>query len=115
MDGPGGVGGRSVGGGAGGAAAAGAVLNTGRGGGGIGEEVRDRGRGEGVREEGSGEQVRDGGVGVEGREMEGGGDRLLRSPHCSLLSLLLLAGGACVRTNHKSCRFCFKHSRGTKV
>lgn len=98
MDAPGGVSGRRAGGGAG-EIGVGDELNTGRGGGGIGEEVRDRESGEGVREKGSGEQVRDGGVGVEGREMEGGGERLLRSPHCSRLSLVLLAGRACVRTN----------------
>lgn len=55
--------------------------------------MRDNGRGEQVLERGSGEQVRDGGVGVEGREMEGGGERLLRRPHCSLFSLLLMVGG----------------------
>lgn len=70
-------------GGGGGGPEVGAVLSTGRGGG-TGEEVRDRGRGE---------QVRDGGDGVEGREVEGGGERLLRSPHCSLFSLLLLFEG----------------------
>lgn len=66
------------------------MLSTGSGGG-RGEEVRDKGRGEQVLERGRGEQVRDGGVGVEGREMDGGGERLLRSPHCSLFSLLLNA------------------------
>lgn len=100
LDGPGGGGGRSgVGGsgsgGAGGGPGAGAVLRSGSGGG-RGEEVRDRGRGEQVWDRGRGEQVLDGGVGVEGREMDGGGDRLLRSPHCSLFSLLLIAGGTCV-------------------
>lgn len=85
-----GAGGR---GGGGGGPGAGAVVSTGRGGG-RGEEVRDRERGEQVRERGRGEQVRDGGVGVEGLEMEGGGERLLRSPHCSLFSLLLMAGGS---------------------
>lgn len=100
LDGPGGGGGRSGvagsgGGGGGGGPGAGAVLRRGSGGG-RGEEVRDKGRGEQVRERGSGEQVRDGGVGVEGREMEGGGERLLRSPHCSLFSLLLMAEGTCV-------------------
>lgn len=84
-----GVGGR---GGGGGGPGAGAEPSTGSGGG-RGEEVRDKVRGEQVRERGSGEQVRDGGVGVEGREMEGGGERLLRRPHCSLFSLLLMAGG----------------------
>lgn len=101
LDGPGGGGGRSgVGGsgGGGGGPGAGAVQSTGSGGG-RGEEVRDKGRGEQVRERGSGEQVRDGGVGVEGREMEGGGDRLLRSPHCSLFSLLLMATGTWVGIN----------------
>lgn len=33
---------------------------------------------------------------MEGREMEGGGERLLRSPHCSLRSLLLMADATCV-------------------
>lgn len=102
LDGPGGGGGRSgVGGsgGGGGGPGAGAVPSTGSGGGGRGEEVRDKGRGEQVRDSGSGEQVRDGGVGVEGREMDGGGERLLRSPHCSLFSLLLMAGGTWVTIN----------------
>lgn len=83
-------------GGGGGGPGAGAVTSTGSGGG-RGEEVRDKGRGEQVRERGRGEQVRDGGVGVgvEGREMEGGGERLLRRPHCSLFSLLLMTGGSC--------------------
>lgn len=97
LDGPGGGGGRSGGSrGGGGGPGAGAVLSTGSGGG-RGEEVRDKGRGEQVLESGSGEQVPDGGVGVEGREMEGGGERLLRRPHCSLFSLVLIAGGTCVR------------------
>lgn len=93
-DGPGGGGSREVDGrgGGGGGPGAGAALSTGRGGG-SGEDVRDRGRGEQVRDIGRGEQVRDGGVGVEGREMDGGGDRLLRRPHCSLLSLLLMTAG----------------------
>ena len=95
LGGPGGGGGRrGVGGsgGGGGGPGAGAVPSTGSGGG-RGEEVRDKGRGEQVRERGSGEHVREGGVGVEGREMEGGGERLLRRPHCSLFSLLLMARG----------------------
>lgn len=69
--------------GGGGGPGAGAVPSTGSGG----------GRGEQVRESGSGEQVREGGVGVEGRDSEGGGDRLLRRPHCSRFSLLLSGGG----------------------
>lgn len=97
-----GVGWRGSGGGSGGPTA-GAVPSTGSGGGrgeavrdrGWGEQVRERGRGEQVRDRGGGrgEQVRDGGVGVEGREteMEAGGERLLRRPHCSLFSLLLMA------------------------
>lgn len=91
---PGGGGGRRGAGGRGGGGGgpgAGAVPSTGSGGG-RGEEVRDKARGEQVRERGSGEQVRDGCVGVEGREMECGGERLLRRPHCSRLSLLLTAG-----------------------
>lgn len=70
-------------GGGGGGPGAGAVLSTGSGG----------GRGEQVRESGSGEQVREGGVGVDGRDNEGGGDKLLRRPHCSRFSLLLRGGG----------------------
>lgn len=92
-DGGGGRRGAGGSGGGGGGPGAGAVPSTGSGGG-RGEEVRDKGRGEQVRERGSGEQVRDGGVGVEGREMEGGGERLLRRLHCSLFSL---AGGTWVR------------------
>lgn len=99
LDGPGGGGGRSgVGGsrGGGGGPGAGAALRTGSGGG-RGEEVRDKGRGEQVRDRGDGEQVPEEGVGVEGREIEGGGERLLRRLHCSLFSLLLLLGGTWVR------------------
>lgn len=100
LDGPSGGGGRSGAGGSkgGGGPGAGAVLSTGSGGG-RGEEVRDKGRGEQVRERGSGEQVPDGGVGVEGREIEGGGERLLRRPHCSLFSMVLILGGTWVRIN----------------
>lgn len=90
LDGPGGGGGRSgVGGsgGGGGGPGAGVVPNTGSGGG-SGEEVRERESGEQVRDNGVGEQGWGGGVGVEGREVEGGGERLLRNPHCSLLSLV---------------------------
>lgn len=98
--GPGGGGGRrgAVGGsgGGGGGPGAGAVPSTGRGGG-RGEEVRDKARGEQVRERGCGEQVRGGGVGVEGREMEEGGERMLRRPHSSRFSLLLMAGRTWVR------------------
>lgn len=99
--GPGGGGGRRGAGGRGGGGGgpgAGAVPRTGSGGG-RGEEVRDKGRGEQVRERGSGEQVRDGGVGVEGREMEGGGERLLRRPHCYLFSLLVMDEGTWVTTH----------------
>lgn len=99
--GPGWGGGRKgTGGGSGGARGgpgAGAVPSTGRGGG-RGEEVRDKTRGEQVRERGRGEQVREGGVGVEGRDIEGGGERLLRRPHCSLFSLLLMVGMTWVKT-----------------
>lgn len=68
---------------------AGVVPSTGSGGG-RGEEVRDKG--ELVLERVSGEQGWGGGVGVEVREMEGGGERLLRRPHCSRFSLVVMVG-----------------------